>query len=178
MEKSNVVSLDAKRSQRGGTATAGRNKPEPPTEENRAARAAGYTRNMKEAYDAYVPDEVKNGEFMDADGLNERLEDAIREGVQLVYRTLAEAEHAAGALIGLPVYDDISHFEVATCVSRLSTFFKLIAVPKDEAGQLRFMDDATSYSLNVYIMEKSGHQLALNEEENYAIRQQQDEGKE
>lgn len=87
-------------------------------------------------------------EIMTEDEVRNTLKSYIEEDKVLVFQSDREAMAIATALLLLPEYEKVSHFEIVPNVSRLSVFYKLVPIYKD-TRQYLFPDTDLLYGINL-----------------------------
>jgi hypothetical protein len=88
-----------------------------------------------------------------------RFNQLTSEGKEFAFSTEEQAIGMAAFLLDQPQFEDISHFEIKNCASRLSVFFKLKPVPKTDK-QFVFIDNDMMHTINLQMMRKVAQDMA------------------
>jgi hypothetical protein len=92
--------------------------------------------------------ELSEEEVMSREEINFTIEDTIAKNGELVFHSTNDANVFALYLLSLPENENISHYETISCVSRLSYFYKLKPIYKDETAYV-FPKDNLMYGINL-----------------------------
>jgi arginine decarboxylase-like protein len=101
----------------------------------------------------------KEEDLMDSDSFIKALQGLTDEGIELSFRTESEALVFATTLLSLPEYEDVSHFEVVSNISRKSVFLTLQPVFKEEEVKFMFPAEELIQSANLLNINKEVERL-------------------
>jgi hypothetical protein len=127
-----------------------------------AERQEEIFQQMKASYISVQGLEVDN--FETAQQMFERMKVLFAEGKEIVFQNVDQAIGMGSVLLELPEYQDISHFQVELCVSRLSVFYKLVPVAKDDR-KYAFLDEDMNHTINLEMMQKMALEVAQETED-------------
>jgi hypothetical protein len=91
---------------------------------------------------------ITEEEVMDREAINFTIEDTIAKKGELVFGSINDANVFALYLLSLPENENVSHYETISCVSRLSYFYKLKPIYKDETAYI-FPKEELMYGVNL-----------------------------
>jgi hypothetical protein len=87
-------------------------------------------------------------------GLYDKITELSNEGKAIVFGTETEALLVGSVMINYPAFDDVSHFDIIRCVSRLSIFYRLKPIRKKDNIQFVFAEDKMVATANLLQIDK------------------------
>jgi hypothetical protein len=104
-------------------------------------------------------------QIMGNEDLVKRIREMKEKNYDLVFMTEEQAVGMAAVLIELPEYENVSHFDIRFCISRLSVFYKLVPVEKTQE-QFVFIDNEMMHTVNKEMMKRIAKEMVQNEKTN------------
>lgn len=134
------------------------------TPENREERYQKRKKEMTEDYLNHVPgsDDMRK---MDRDELISYFTSLIATGKNVVFRSEEEASQVGSILLTFPEFENVSHFEINPCVSRMMIFYKLYPILKDENIAYIVPDPEMTIAFNLEAISMVAMEIAEQEEE-------------